>query len=153
MLQIVSTTLAALALAPALVHVLELPGKLRLGREGYLQVQTIYYPGFTIAGFAEFGALLVSFIQVLVTRSWLALAALFCFIAMQAIYWIVIQPINKEWLEHTRLGSSGAKFFAIGGSTSGSWSALRDRWEKAHAVRAALALTGFLMLLVAMKVS
>jgi hypothetical protein len=51
-LQALSVTLVGLALVPALAHVLELPGKLRLPQQIYAQVQTIYYPGFTIAGFA-----------------------------------------------------------------------------------------------------
>jgi hypothetical protein len=42
--------LAAVTMALSLAHALELPGKLRLGKEQYLAVQPIYYPGFTIGG-------------------------------------------------------------------------------------------------------
>jgi hypothetical protein len=57
-LEIVSVALVALAMAPAVAHALELPGKLRLSREAYLTVQRIYYPGFTIVGgIAEVGGL------------------------------------------------------------------------------------------------
>lgn len=49
-LQILTVILVALAMAPALAHALELPGKMRLTKEAYFAVQTIYYPGFTIAG-------------------------------------------------------------------------------------------------------
>ena len=49
-LQVQTVILVSVAMAPALAHALELPGKLRLDREVYLQVQLIYYPGFTIAG-------------------------------------------------------------------------------------------------------
>jgi hypothetical protein len=53
-LQVMSVVLVAVAMAPALAHLLELPGKLRLSRETYLAVQPIYYPGFTIsAGIGE----------------------------------------------------------------------------------------------------
>jgi hypothetical protein len=40
-------------MALSLAHALELPGKMRLGKDAYLSVQTIYYPGFTIGGIAE----------------------------------------------------------------------------------------------------
>ena len=33
-----------------LAHALEFPGKLRLNKETYLNMQMIYYPGFTIGG-------------------------------------------------------------------------------------------------------
>ena len=45
--------LSALVLTMTLAHALEMPGKMRLDREQYYAVQTIYYPGFTIGGAAE----------------------------------------------------------------------------------------------------
>src|SRR5258707_14819483 len=44
--EIVSILLVALAMAPALAHLLEFPGKSRLTKDAYLTVQPIYYPGF-----------------------------------------------------------------------------------------------------------
>ncbi len=44
-LQILTTVLVAVAMAPALAHALEYPGKMRLSRDAYLTVQAIYYPG------------------------------------------------------------------------------------------------------------
>ena len=44
-LQILAVFLVALAMALALAHALEMPGKLRLDKEIYKAVQTIYYPG------------------------------------------------------------------------------------------------------------
>jgi len=44
-LQILAVFLVALAMALALAHALEMPGKLRLDKENYKDVQTIYYPG------------------------------------------------------------------------------------------------------------
>jgi hypothetical protein len=35
------------AVAMALAHALELPGKLRLSKEEYLRIESNYYPGFT----------------------------------------------------------------------------------------------------------
>jgi hypothetical protein len=45
------------ALAFALAHAAALPGKLRLSKEAYLAVQTIYYPGFTLGAFSESAAI------------------------------------------------------------------------------------------------
>jgi hypothetical protein len=50
MLHVIAITLAALAMAPAVAHALELPGKARLSKEAHVTVQQIYYPRFTIAG-------------------------------------------------------------------------------------------------------
>jgi Anthrone oxygenase len=156
LLEIVSVVLAALTLAPALAHVCELPGKLRLDRDGYLTVQSIYYPGFTLIGMSEPLAVLASLALALVSPPalasfWLALAACACFLGMQAIFWAVVQPVNKRWLEGKQLPTSTATFFAVGGRREASWKDLRDRWEHAHAARAALALLGLIALLLAMR--
>lgn len=45
----------SLAMALAVAHALEMPGKMRLSREDYFTVQRIYYPGFTIGGISEPG--------------------------------------------------------------------------------------------------
>lgn len=152
-LQIASAVLAAVALA----HVLELPGKLRLSHDGYLIVQSIYYPGFTIAGATEPLAAVSTLGLALATRGassgfWLAVAAFACFADMQAIFWIVVQPINKRWLEgKQQLTGASATFFSVGGRREGTWEDLRDRREYAHATRAALAILGLVALLVGMK--
>jgi hypothetical protein len=52
-LQVVTVFLASVAMSLALAHVLELPGKMRLNKETYIAVQSIYYPGFTIGGLGE----------------------------------------------------------------------------------------------------
>jgi hypothetical protein len=52
-LQVAAVILVAVAMALSLAHALELPGKMRLGKDTYLAVQQIYYPGFTIDGGAE----------------------------------------------------------------------------------------------------
>jgi hypothetical protein len=51
--QVLTVLLIACALAPALAHALELPGKLRLTKEAYCAMQPISYSGFTIAGMSE----------------------------------------------------------------------------------------------------
>lgn len=47
----------ALALAPAMAHLLELPNKINLSREDYLKVQQIYR-GWALLGFVVVGAFL-----------------------------------------------------------------------------------------------
>jgi hypothetical protein len=58
-LQVVTVFLVAVAMSLALAHALELPGKMRLDKETYMAVQTIYYPGFTF-GFCTKGWSLIS---------------------------------------------------------------------------------------------
>ncbi len=52
-LQIATVLTIAIAMALALAHALEWPGKRRLDRDTCLAVQTIYHPGFTFAGISE----------------------------------------------------------------------------------------------------
>jgi hypothetical protein len=66
-LQPFSLIIVVLAMVPALAHALELPGKLRLGRDAYFAVQPIYYPGFTIAGLAEPVAIVLILVLLLAT--------------------------------------------------------------------------------------
>ncbi len=161
-LQVAAVLLAALALAPALAHALELPGKRRLTRDAYLVTQTIYYPGFTVAGIGEPVAAVATFGLLLVTPTqspafWLVLVALLSLVAMQAVYWIVTHPVNKAWMARQRLGKAGPTFFATGATASPAdaldWQVLRDRWEYSHVARAVLAAIGLVALVVAINVA
>lgn len=122
-IEIISILLVALAMAPALAHVLEFPGKSRLTKDAYLTVQPIYYPGFTIAGsMGEVGGLISVFVVLLLTPRgtsafWLRLVALFAMLGMEVIFWLFTQPANKFWLQSTPLGSFGAGFFEIRSGT------------------------------------
>jgi hypothetical protein len=51
--QVVTVFLVPVTMSLALAHALELPGKMRLNKETYIAVQTIYYPGFTYGGFGD----------------------------------------------------------------------------------------------------
>jgi len=160
--EIVSILLVALAMAPALAHVLEFPGKRRLAKDAYLTVQPIYYPGFTIAGgVGEVGGLISVLAILLLTPQrtptfWLRLIALMAMFGMQLVFWMVTQPVNKLWLQSTALGSFGNAFFDIESGTHrvhsddpDGWKTMRDRWEYSHIARAALAFLSFLLLVVA----
>jgi hypothetical protein len=66
-LQVLAVLLVAVAMSLALAHALELPGKMRLSKEAYYAMQPIYYPGFTIGGFAEPAGLILTIILLFVT--------------------------------------------------------------------------------------
>jgi hypothetical protein len=66
-LQIVTLMLGALAMAPAVAHALEFPGKMRLSKDAYFTVQRIYYPGFTIAGLVDGVSMIAALALVIVT--------------------------------------------------------------------------------------
>ena len=86
-------TILIVAVAMALEHVLELPGKMRPSKEDYLTVQQIYYPGFTIGGANEpLGALLLLLLLFLTPANtiafWLSAAAFAVMVAMYALFWL-----------------------------------------------------------------
>jgi hypothetical protein len=165
-LQVLTVILVVVALAPALAHALEWPGKMRLTKEAYVAVQPIYYPGFTIAGgVGEVGSLLSTIMLLVVTPLgsidfWLTLVALLGLIGMQAVYWLVTHPVNQFWLRGEHLSGVSAGFFSFA-STRGpgrphesrpvTWTDLRDRWESSHVVRAGLAALSFIALVVALS--
>jgi hypothetical protein len=161
-MQLLTVVLVAIAMVPALAHALEFPGKMRLNRDAYFAVQSIYYPGFTIAGIAEPAGLLASVVLLALTPKgtagfWLTCAAVLGMIGMQIVFWIYTQPVNKLWLQGTQINNLATGFFALrsGGQAStqddgADWRRLRDRWEFSHMARAALVFLSFLSLLLAM---
>jgi hypothetical protein len=153
-LQILSLILASIAMALSLAHALELPGKLRLARDSYLAVQSIYYPGFTIAGGSEPLSIVALIALLILTPSasvafFLIALALAAMIAMHAIFWLVTQPINRYWLTGQNLSGLGAAFFGTAPAAQQDWTALRDRWEYSHLARAALGSLAFVLLVIA----
>ena len=158
---ILTTVLVAIAMAPALAHALEFPGKKRLDQDAYFTVQSIYYPGFTIAGFAEVGGMLASIVLLFLTPPetasfWLTAIAVVGMIGMQIVFWIYTQPVNKFWLQKTTVGNPGARCFGFSFAghipqDAGDWIRLRDRWEYSHIVRAGLVFLNFFSLLLALN--
>ncbi len=163
--QILAIILVALAMAPALAHAFEFPGKKRLSREAYLAVQAIYYPGFTLLGVGEPAGLIAVIILLVLTPSdsgafRLTLIALFGLLGMQAVYWALIHPINKYWLQQGNVtpGKLGGVFFsqipqaepaAEPQRGEDNWRTLRNRWEYAHIARAVLASLSFVAIVLA----
>jgi hypothetical protein len=160
-LQIVAVLLVAVAMTLALAHALELPGKLRLPKDHYLAVQSIYYPGFTIGGAAEPLGLLAALALLVMTPTgtaafWLTASAFVALLAMHAAYWLLTHPVNSFWLEGTELTGAAAGFFAFDPlrQTGGrpDWTALRDRWEYSHVLRAGLAMLGLVLMVTAIVI-
>lgn len=153
-LSVLALLLVAVTMGLSLAHALEFPGKLRLDEPTYRAVQAIYYPGFTIGGLVgEFGGMLALVALLVVTpantqRFWWTTAALGLLLAGHAIYWTVTHPVNKAWLEGTRLTGAGQLFFGLFSAPAGHWTHLRKVWEWSHVARACVAVLGFLSLAV-----
>jgi hypothetical protein len=163
-LQILTAFLIAVAMAMALAHALEFPGKMRLTRETYFAMQPIYYPGFTIGGgIGEFGGLIATLILLFFTpwgsaEFWLTLVALLGLVGMQAVYWLLTHPVNQFWLEGETLNKFSAGFFSFGANQSSEtrpvdWTDLRNQWEYSHVIRAGFALVSLIAIIIAISVS
>jgi hypothetical protein len=159
-LQAAAILLVAAAMALALAHALELPGKLRLTKDEYFIVQAIYYPGFTIAGLSEPVGLLAILVLLFFLPAgslafWLTLAAFVVLLTMHAAYWVLTHPVNSFWVpgfRPSRLGSTFFGFDPLGrrrAMDSPDWTVLRYRWEFSHVVRGILGLVGLALLVVA----
>lgn len=125
-----SLLFVALALAPALAHLLELPNKIGLSREEYLTVQQIYR-GWALLGVVVFGALLATLVHALAARGRMkefraAVTAFVCIVAAQVVFWIFTFPTNQATRNWTVLPDN--------------WEALRTQWEYSHAAGALLML-------------
>jgi Domain of unknown function (DUF1772) len=164
-LQVLTVTLVAVAMAPALAHALELPGKMRLTKDAYFAVQPIYYPGFTIAGISEVVSTISTLLLLVLTPLWgadfwLTLVALLGLIGMQAVYWLFTHPVNKFWLQGEQLSGLSSGFFSFASASRPDrqsathpvdWTDLRDRWEYSHVVRAGLATVSLIALVIAVS--
>ena len=158
-LQVATVVLIAIAMALSLAHALELPGKMRLGRDTYLAVQQIYYPGFTIGGGAEPLGILALLVLLSLTpsasaRFWWTLAAVLLLVTSHLIYWFVTHPVNNFWIKDVDISGLGATFFALfapaAGEGSADWSKLRDIWEYSHVARAVFAMLSLISLTMAL---
>jgi hypothetical protein len=123
-----SLLFAALALAPALAHLLELPNKIGLSRDEYLTVQQIYR-GWALLGIVVFGALLSTLVLTIMLRGrrkafGLALTGLLCIAGTQVVFWTFTFPTNQATSNWTTLPEN--------------WMALRAQWEYSHATSAVL---------------
>jgi ABC-type cobalamin transport system permease subunit len=132
-----SLLFAALALAPALAHLLELPNKIGLSRDDYLTVQQIY-EGWALLGFVVAGALLSTLILMIMVRNRpkafaLSVVAFLCIVGTQVVFWTFTFPANQKTINWTVLPEN--------------WMALRTQWEYSHAASAVLNLIALIALI------
>ena len=119
----VAVMATALALGPALAHLLELPNKIGLPGDAYFTVQQIY------AGWSMLGALLmvqlIAIIAVILLAyddrrlRTFAIVALLCLAGAQALFWAFAYPANVATENWTHRPDD--------------WAALRRQWEYSHA--------------------
>ena len=133
-----SLLFCALALAPALAHLLELPNKMGLSRDEYLVVQQIYR-GWALLGIVVFGALLSTLALAIAVRKRAgefgpALTAFLCIAGTQAVFWIFTFPMNQQTANSTILPVA--------------WAALRMQWEYSHAASAILNLAALIAVII-----
>ncbi|MGI0489969.1 anthrone oxygenase family protein [Pantanalinema rosaneae CENA516] len=157
--------LIAVAMAMALAHALELPGKMRLSKETYFAMQPIYYPGFTVGGgIGEFGGVIVTLILLILTpwgstEFWLTLVALLGLLGMQGVYWLITHPVNQFWLEGENLSRFSADFFSFGvnqtqqNKRATDWTDLRNQWEYSHVIRTGFALVSLIAIVLALSMN
>jgi hypothetical protein len=132
----------ALALAPALAHLLELLNKINLSREAYLTVQQIYR-GWALLGFVVVGALLANLILTIMVRTKpkvfvLNLITFLCIVGAQVVFWMFTYPANQATSNWTMLPEN--------------WLHLRTQWEYSHAAGAVLNVIAFITLILSVLV-
>lgn len=130
--------LTALALAPAMAHLLELPNKIGLGRDEYFLVQNIYR-GWSLIGFVILPALVATLLLPFLIRHRRracasAAAGFVALAASHALFWVFTQPANVATRNWT--------------VAPANWRALRDQWEYSHAAAAVFTLIALAALIV-----
>jgi hypothetical protein len=90
---------------------------------------------------------------------WWALSAFVALLAMHAIFWLITQPVNRQWLKNRRLGTAGTRFFALDrpklqtpDAADSNWQHLRNRWGYSHIARAVFSGIALIALAVAIAV-
>jgi hypothetical protein len=137
MARFLSLFFVALALAPAMAHLLELPNKMTLSREEYLTVQQIYR-GWALLGIVIFGALFATLVLMILVRHnrrifTLTLVAFLCIAGSLAVFFTFTYPTNQVTSNWTHLPEN--------------WFELRRQWEYSHATGAGLYLIALIALL------
>lgn len=134
--------LAALALAPAMAHLLELPNKIGLPRDDYFTVQGIYR-GWALLGIVVVGALISTGTLAILVRGQplpfaFSLVAFLCVVGTQVVFWTYTYPANQltnNWME-----------------VPPNWEVVRAQWEYSHAASAILNLVAVIALVLSLLV-
>ena len=111
--------LASVTIVSPLAGVHDARGDVRLSRERFVALRGLYYPGFTLEGLAEPLAILaLSVLLASVARStpafWLVALALAAEAGAHLLYWVLIVPINRDWLAGERAPGAGRAPGALG---------------------------------------
>jgi ABC-type cobalamin transport system permease subunit len=134
-----SVFFVGLELAPGLAHVLQLPHKIDLSGDDYLQVQQLY-AGWAWLGLVVLGALIFTFLLTIFVRNRLRQFALACVafgsvVVTQVIFWMFTFPVNQQTRNWTTLPVN--------------WMTLRESWEYSHATAAVFDLIAFIAVVLA----
>ena len=135
-----SLLFAALAMAPALAHLLELANKVGLHRDDYFIVQQIYR-GWALLGIVVVGALLSTLVLTVMLRHRrrpfiFSLIAFLCIVGTQVIFWTYTQPAHLATDNWTVIPQN--------------WETLRLQWEYSHAASAVLNFVAFVALVLSL---
>jgi hypothetical protein len=123
-----------LALVPAAAHAMELPNKIRLGKEEYFVAQKLYRGWELVAPIVILAlvstAMLFGQARAADPRPEVAsMIAFICVAATQAVFWVFTFPVNRATQNWTQAPPH--------------WEKLRRRWEYSHATSAVLNLVAF----------
>jgi hypothetical protein len=137
-LRFLSVICTAIVLAGGLAHLFELPNKVRLPADAYLNAQRLYR-GWQLLGIPLLGALGTT--AVLALRSagatyYLIVGAALCLALNVVVFFAVTFPVNRKTENWTRLPAD--------------WEALRRRWEYSHAFNAVLAFVALCLLVLSL---
>jgi Domain of unknown function (DUF1772) len=137
----VSLLLTALLLGTTFAHVLEISSKRRMDGALWTTLQQQLYRAFaTVGGAVEIGAILSNAVLTCLVQGrgrGLAAGALGCLVFAFVGVWIgLVLPVNRVVLRWDAA------------HVPSEWSTYRERWDRGHAIRFGLHLTGFGLLLV-----
>ncbi|HEX3035859.1 MAG TPA: DUF1772 domain-containing protein [Thermodesulfobacteriota bacterium] len=141
-MRFLSLLFTALALAPGLAHLLELPNIINLSAEDYLTVQQIYR-GWALLGIVLIGALILNLVLTTMVRNRpqvfiLNLIAFLCIAGTLAVFFTFTYPANQQTNNWTMLPPN--------------WLELRKQWEYSHATGAGLELIALITLILSVLV-
>ena len=88
-----------------------------------------------------------------ITDFWLVVGALLAMLAMQGVFWLMTQPMNKRWMRNAKLEGVSKTFFKAGPSLtlSDDWQT-SDQWERSHVVRALLSFVALTLLVISSSI-
>jgi hypothetical protein len=129
----------ALALGPAMAHLLELPNKIDLPRAEYFIVQKAYRGWSLLGWLLAIELLAMASVAILARRAsrvlWPTLVAIGCLLAAQAVFWLFTYPANVATSNWTLQPDN--------------WETLLRQWEYSHAAGALLQMMAMASLITA----